>query len=44
MDTGPIIAQAAVEVVDGDREETENRIHSVEHTLYTATLKQLFSK
>ncbi len=23
MDTGPIIAQAAVEVVDGDREATE---------------------
>lgn len=44
MDTGPIIAQAAVDVVDGNREETENRIHAVEHSLYTATLKQLFSK
>lgn len=44
MDTGPIIAQAAVEVVDGNREQTEERIHAVEHSLYTATLRQLFSK
>lgn len=42
MDTGPILAQAAVEVVDGNREETETRIHAVEHELYTKTLKQLF--
>ena len=32
----------AVEVVDGDREETEATIHAVEHELYTKTLKQLF--
>ena len=44
MDTGPIIAQAAVNVVEGNREKTELRIHAVEHTLYTATLKDLFSK
>jgi len=42
MDTGPILAQAAVKVVDGNREETEARIHAVEHELYTKTLKKLF--
>jgi len=44
MDTGPILSQQAVEVVDGDREKTEQRIHAVEHELYTKTLQQLFSK
>lgn len=44
MDTGPILAQSAVEVVDGNREETETRIHALEHKLYTKTLKQLFEK
>lgn len=44
MDTGPIIAQAAVEVVEGDREETEERIHQVEHELYPKTLTMLFEK
>ena len=44
MDTGPIIAQAAVEVIDGDREATEQRIHQVEHALYTKTLNTLFNK
>lgn len=44
MDTGPILAQQAVEVVDGDREQTEERIHEVEHALYTKTLQQLFSR
>ena len=42
MDTGPILAQQAVEVVEGDREKTEQRIHAVEHELYTKTLQQLF--
>ncbi|RUL49309.1 MULTISPECIES: phosphoribosylglycinamide formyltransferase [Lysinibacillus] len=42
MDTGPILAQAAVDVVVGDREATEERIHAIEHQLYTKTLKQLF--
>ena len=42
MDTGKIIAQGAVDVVEGDREATENRIHKLEHLLYTKTLQQLF--
>lgn len=44
MDTGPIIAQVAVRVVDGDREATETAIHAAEHALYTSALQQLFSK
>ena len=44
MDTGPIIAQAAVDVVEGDLAATEARIHEVEHVLYTNTLKQLFGQ
>lgn len=44
MDTGPIIAQAAVPVVDGDHEATETAIHQEEHKLYTSALQQLFSK
>lgn len=44
MDTGPILAQEAVKVVDGNREETEKRIHEVEHKLYPQTLKTLFEK
>ncbi|RHW32090.1 phosphoribosylglycinamide formyltransferase [Lysinibacillus yapensis] len=43
MDTGPILSQAAVEVVEGDREATEARIHAAEHKLYTTTLKKLFA-
>lgn len=42
MDTGKIIAQAAVDVVDADRVATEERIHKTEHALYTKTLQQLF--
>lgn len=42
MDTGKIIAQGAVDVVVGDREATEARIHKLEHELYTNTLQQLF--
>ena len=43
MDTGPIIAQGAVEVVDGDREATEERIHKVRTCNFIhETLKQLF--
>ena len=42
MDTGPILSQKAVEVVDGDRTATEERIHGIEHQLYTSTLKKLF--
>ncbi|WP_391117552.1 phosphoribosylglycinamide formyltransferase [Psychrobacillus sp. L3] len=44
MDTGPILAQQAVEVVAGDREKTEERIHAVEHALYTKTLQDLWSR
>ena len=44
MDTGPILAQQTVEVVDGDREKTEERIHAVEHALYTKTLQDLWSR
>ena len=44
MDTGKIISQAAVDVVDGDRAATEEKIHAVEHQLYTQTLQQLFTK
>lgn len=43
MDTGPILSQQAVEVVEGNREQTEQRIHAVEHELYTKTLQQLWS-
>ncbi|MGE7675394.1 phosphoribosylglycinamide formyltransferase [Lysinibacillus sp. NPDC094403] len=41
MDTGPIIAQSAVQVVEGDREATETAIHKEEHELYTKALEQL---
>lgn len=41
MDTGPIIAQAAVAVIEGDREATEMAIHQQEHVLYTKALQQL---
>ncbi|ARJ38522.1 phosphoribosylglycinamide formyltransferase [Sporosarcina ureae] len=44
MDTGPILAQRAVDVVDGDVEQTALAIHAVEHELYTATLQNLFKK
>ena len=44
MDTGPILAQAAVDVVEGNRAATEERIHALEHQIYTSTLHQLFLK
>lgn len=44
MDTGKILSQQAVEVVNGDREKTEQRIHAVEHELYSKTLQQLWSR
>ena len=43
MDTGPILAQRAVDVVDGDVEKTAEAIHAVEHGLYKETLNELFS-
>ncbi|PID20243.1 phosphoribosylglycinamide formyltransferase [Sporosarcina sp. P3] len=42
MDTGPILAQRAVDVVDGDVDRTALAIHAVEHVLYTETLQSLF--
>lgn len=43
MDTGPIIAQQAVEV-QATREETEVCIHTVEHELYKTALDQLWNE
>lgn len=43
MDTGPILAQHAVDVVDGDVEKTAEAIHKVEHYLYQDTLNMLFN-
>ena len=43
MDTGPIIAQKAVEIADMDTaEDVSAKIHKVEHELYPATLQQIF--
>ena len=44
MDTGPILAQYAVDVVDGDGDKTAEAIHAVEHDLYKETLNELFSQ
>lgn len=44
MDTGQILAQFAVDVVDGDEDKTAEAIHAVEHGLYKETLNKLFSK
>ncbi|ART74953.1 phosphoribosylglycinamide formyltransferase [Sutcliffiella horikoshii] len=44
MDTGPIIAQQAIEICPDDtREMLEKKIHEVEHSFYPQTLQQLFS-
>ncbi|WP_010308591.1 phosphoribosylglycinamide formyltransferase [Kurthia senegalensis] len=43
MDTGRIIQQRAVEVVEGDREQTEAAIHAMEHILYPEVLQNLFN-
>lgn len=43
MDTGPILAQCAVDVVYNDREKTEERIHAVEHEIYVKTLQSLWN-
>ncbi|UAL47793.1 phosphoribosylglycinamide formyltransferase [Sutcliffiella horikoshii] len=44
MDTGPIIAQQAIEIgPDDTRESLETKIHEVEHSFYPKTLQQLFS-
>jgi phosphoribosylglycinamide formyltransferase-1 len=45
MDTGPIIAQAAVPVEDDDTVETlEVRIHDTEHQLYPQTIAKLLGQ
>ncbi|KAA0942063.1 phosphoribosylglycinamide formyltransferase [Sporosarcina sp. ANT_H38] len=44
MDTGQILAQCAVDVVDGDEDKTAEAIHAVEHGLYKDTLNKLFSQ
>lgn len=44
MDTGPILAQYAVNVVDQDPDKTAAAIHEAEHELYAETLKSLFEK
>ncbi len=43
MDTGPIIAQQAVEVVVGSIQQTTEAIHIVEHELYKKTLAEFIS-
>lgn len=45
VDHGPILAQEAIPVLAWDTIETlEERVHTVEHHLYPATLKHLFKK
>lgn len=45
VDHGPILAQEAIPVLDSDTIETlEERIHVVEHRLYSAALQHLFKK
>ncbi|MEK5068389.1 phosphoribosylglycinamide formyltransferase [Sporosarcina sp. FSL K6-1508] len=44
MDTGQILAQHAVRVVDGNPDKTAEAIHAVEHGLYKDTLNKIFSQ
>lgn len=45
MDTGPIIAQKAIEVGDGDNETMiADKIHTAEHELYPKVIQDLISK
>lgn len=45
MDTGPIIAQKAIEVKPNETKETlQARIHHIEHELYPAVLKELLEQ
>lgn len=45
MDTGPIIAQKAIDLLDGDtREDIESRIHQAEHEFYPKTLQNIFRR
>ena len=45
LDDGPIVAQAAVEVREGDTLETlTSRIHAAEHALYPATVRRFLTE
>lgn len=45
MDTGPIIAQKAIEIAEDDTVETvAGKIHQVEHELYPKVIQQLMEK
>ncbi|MGJ7036647.1 phosphoribosylglycinamide formyltransferase [Anoxybacillus eryuanensis] len=45
MDTGPIIAQRALYIDDGEPlESVERRIHEIEHTLYSQVIQQLLTE
>ena len=45
VDTGPILAQEAVTVLDGDTEETlQERIKAVERRIYPAVLRQIIDQ
>ncbi|MBS4179471.1 phosphoribosylglycinamide formyltransferase [Lederbergia citrea] len=45
MDTGPIIAQRAIELTEEDLlEDVERKIHEIEHVFYPETLQKLLGK
>ncbi|MBI5170370.1 MAG: phosphoribosylglycinamide formyltransferase [Candidatus Eisenbacteria bacterium] len=45
LDTGPIVAQAAVEIRDDDTlEKLTSRVHAVEHALYPAAVRRWLSE
>ena len=45
MDTGPIIAQKAIEISDSDSEDAvAHKIHEIEHAFYPETLGRLFEE
>ena len=45
LDAGPILAQAVVEVRDGDTlEALEARVHAAEHTLYPGTVRRFLTE
>ena len=44
MDTGPIIAQASVEIEGCDRTEATRRIQTIEHQLYPRVLQQVLNQ
>jgi phosphoribosylglycinamide formyltransferase 1 len=45
MDTGPIIAQKAIEILEKDNEKTlQEKIHQIEHDLYPKVLNELFQQ